>query len=96
MARKKTTSQSQPTAPHAWRLCPAGEHWVATHPMRVPPSKVHPAGSVTIYLEREASWEEAVMNYKGKLKSKPDNPDALKQKKIFQKYFDKLEKCEKS
>ncbi|MBK7890109.1 MAG: lytic transglycosylase domain-containing protein [Bdellovibrionales bacterium] len=48
------------------------------------------------YLGREASWEEAVMNYKGKLKSKTDDAEAIKQKKIFQKYFDLLEKCEKS
>ncbi len=48
------------------------------------------------YLGREASWEEAVMNYKGKLKSKPDDLEAIKQKKIFQKYYDRLEKCEQS
>lgn len=46
------------------------------------------------YLGREASWEEAIMNYKGKLKSKPGDPETLKQKKIFQKYLDRLEKCE--
>jgi len=33
---------------------------------------------------------------KGKLKSKPDASEAIKQKKIFQKYFNLLEKCEKS
>ncbi|MBK9323035.1 MAG: transglycosylase SLT domain-containing protein [Bdellovibrionaceae bacterium] len=47
-------------------------------------------------LDKEASWEEAVMNYKGKLKSKPGDPEAAKQKKIFQKYLDKLVKCENS
>ncbi len=47
------------------------------------------------YLGREASWEEAVMNYKGKLKSKPNAAESIKQKKIFQKYFDRLEKREK-
>jgi hypothetical protein len=37
-----------PKAPvHPWRLCPEGEHWVKTHPMHVPPSQSHPAGSVT-------------------------------------------------
>lgn len=46
------------------------------------------------YLGRKASWEEAVMNYKGKLKKKPDDLGAIKQKKIFQKYFDRLEQCE--
>jgi len=46
------------------------------------------------FLGREASWEEAVMNYKGKLKTKPDNPETMKQKKIFNKYLDALVKCE--
>ena len=32
---------------HPWRMCPAGEHWVRTHPMRVPASRRHPAGSET-------------------------------------------------
>lgn len=32
---------------HAWRICPPGEHSVRTHPMRVPPSKAHPHGSIT-------------------------------------------------
>jgi hypothetical protein len=46
------------------------------------------------HLGRESSWEEAVMNYKGKLKSKPSDIDANKQKKIFKKYLDALVKCE--
>jgi hypothetical protein len=50
----------------------------------------------TSYLGGEASWEEAVMNYKGKLKSKPGDAEAAKQKKIFKKYLDRLEKCEES
>lgn len=245
----KITEPAQ-TVLHTWRLCPAGEHWIITHPMRVPPSKSHPTGSMTIrrghcaknpsgkdqlypdeileitqqsfkdlkskpcpsdlgfkikgtqfddiiagwtkywnevlnpkipldpnivkaliasesgfnskmlankknsnsarglmqilnstrktlgdekgelkdhfltvtkdelndpsanicagtrwlfqkqrlassYLGREATWEEAVMNYKGKLKSKPTDLEASKQKKIFEKYLDKLVKCEK-
>ncbi len=248
--RKKTPAQAQLKAPHPWRLCPAGEHWVSTHPMNVPPSKSNPAGSVTIrrghcaknpsgkdqlypdeifeialasfkdlklkpcpgdlgfkgkgtkfddliagwtkywnevlkpivplnpnivkaliasesgfnpemlankknsnsarglmqilnstrktlgdekgelqdhyltvtkdelndpstnicagirwlfqkqklassFLKRDATWEEAVMNYKGKLKSKSGDPEAMKQNKIFLKYYEKLEKCEK-
>lgn len=32
---------------HPWRLCPAGEHWVQTHQMHVPPSKEHPEGYET-------------------------------------------------
>lgn len=47
------------------------------------------------YLERDASWEEAIMNYKGKLRSKVGNPEAEKQKKIFSGYLDRLEKCGK-
>lgn len=253
--QKKSFTQNQPAmpqvaAPHPWRLCPAGEHWVMTHPMRVPPSKSHPTGSITTrrghcaknptgkdqlypdeiseitqqsfkdlkikpcpsdlgfkikgtqfddliagwtkywnevlkpkeplnpnivkaliasesgfnpemlankknsnsarglmqilnstrktlgdekgelqdhfltvtknelndpsvnicagirwlfqkqklassYLSREASWQEAIMNYKGKLKSKTGDAEAAKQKNIFKKYLDKLEKCEK-
>lgn len=47
------------------------------------------------YLGREATWEEAVMNYKGKLKVKSADSEAKKQKNIFKKYLDALEKCEK-
>lgn len=47
------------------------------------------------FFAREATWEEAVMNYKGKLKSKPDDTETKKQKKIFNKYLDELENCEK-
>ena len=32
---------------HPWRMCPAGEHWVVTHPRHVTPSKKNPKG-VTI------------------------------------------------
>lgn len=32
---------------HPWRLCPAGQHWVASHPMSVPISEKNPSG-VTI------------------------------------------------
>ena len=37
----------KPKKPHSWRLCPIGEHWVQTHPLRIPPSRKHPEGSVT-------------------------------------------------
>ncbi len=42
VALKASTSKS-----HPWRLCPAGQHWVITHPLRVPPSKKNPTGSIT-------------------------------------------------
>ncbi len=38
--------QTKPTI-HPWRVCPYGEHWVRTHPMRVKPSKGNPFGSST-------------------------------------------------
>lgn len=44
--RKKEPRQRKGKV-HPWRLCPAGEHWVITHPMHVPPSKRHPDGCVT-------------------------------------------------
>ena len=40
-------TKKTPDKTHSWRLCPAGEHWVRTHPLTIPPSKNHPAGSVT-------------------------------------------------
>lgn len=48
----------------------------------------------TSYLGREATWEEAVMNYKGKLKTKPTDKEMIKQRKIFNEYLNRLEKCE--
>ncbi len=46
---KKTAKKkvAKPQSLHAWRLCPAGEHWRRTHPLRIPPSKKNPVGSVT-------------------------------------------------
>lgn len=32
---------------HPWRLCPSGQHWVRTHPMRVPPSTKNLTGYIT-------------------------------------------------
>lgn len=32
---------------HPWRICSAGEHWVRTHPLHIPPSEKNPGGSVT-------------------------------------------------
>ena len=47
-ANPKTSSAKKKTLePHRWRLCPYGEHWVTTHPMRVPPSEKNPTGSIT-------------------------------------------------
>lgn len=46
------------------------------------------------YLGKEASWEEAILNYKGKLKTKVGDNEAEKQKKIFSSYLSRLEKCE--
>lgn len=46
-AKKKTKKITEPKSVHSWRLCPAGEHWVCTHPMKTPPSKKKPAGGMT-------------------------------------------------
>ena len=41
------TSKSKKKKIHPWRLCPAGEHWVRTHLLHVPPSKSYPEGHIT-------------------------------------------------
>lgn len=43
----KKSNSKKPTKLHPWRLSPSGQHWVSTHPLRIPPSKIHPEGSVT-------------------------------------------------
>lgn len=43
--QKPTIINTKPV--HPWRQCPLGQHWVRTHPLRVPPSKKHPSGTVT-------------------------------------------------
>ncbi len=43
--KKRLNAPSGP--PHPWRLCPAGQYWVPTHPMKVPPSNTHPDASIT-------------------------------------------------
>jgi len=42
-----TKSKAPGSIPHSWRLCPAGEHWVQTHPLRIPPGRNHPEGHTT-------------------------------------------------
>ena len=59
---------------HPWRLCPYGEHWVRTHEMRVPPSKTHPEGSVTI------RHEHCALNPSGKDQLYPDEILEISQK----------------
>ena len=44
---KKKISPSVFKEAHPWRICPPGEHWVRTHPLKVPPSRKEPAGSLT-------------------------------------------------
>jgi hypothetical protein len=45
-------SVKAPTNPeekaHPWRRCPIGKHFVKEHSIRIPPSKKHPNGCVTI------------------------------------------------
>jgi hypothetical protein len=45
-SKKKSPGRLLPSV-HPWRICPYGEHWVRTHPLHVPPSKIHPEGSIT-------------------------------------------------
>ncbi len=33
---------------HPWRPCPLGQHWVVTHPLHTPQSKINPEGNVPI------------------------------------------------
>ena len=40
---KKLTDKSVVKV-HPWRLCPMGQHWVATHPVSVPISEKNPSG----------------------------------------------------
>lgn len=54
MAKNKRLKNKETTAKlkakkniHHWRLCPAGEHWVRTHQMKIKPSKKNPSGRVT-------------------------------------------------
>ncbi len=42
--KKKVTKKLKNT--HKWRLCPPGEHWRRTHPLKIPPGKKNPAGGV--------------------------------------------------
>ncbi|MEQ1664204.1 MAG: transglycosylase SLT domain-containing protein, partial [Bdellovibrionales bacterium] len=44
---KPKTQGPASTKSHPWRLCPPGEHWKVTHPLRVPPSRKNPAGYTT-------------------------------------------------
>ena len=45
--KKRKVAAAEKLKAHAWRLCPVGEHWVTTHPLRVPPSKTNLEGSTT-------------------------------------------------
>jgi len=40
----KMTKKNEKKVTHPWRLCPAGQHWVASHPMNVPVSEKNPTG----------------------------------------------------
>ncbi len=67
-SKKGSYSQSaRITEPsHPWRVCPYGEHWVKTHPMKIPPSETHPEGSVT------TRHEHCARNPSGKDQLYPD------------------------
>ena len=44
---KTVIEDTEKSKVHPWRLCPAGEHAVKTHPLRTPPSESHPDGGLT-------------------------------------------------
>jgi hypothetical protein len=46
-SKKTAKSKSKTEKIHPWRLCPAGEHSVVTHPLHVPPSQTSPEGKIT-------------------------------------------------
>lgn len=48
------------------------------------------------YLEREATWEETIKDYKGQLRKSPKNPDSIKQMEIFNNFLKRLNNCEKN
>jgi hypothetical protein len=41
---KELKKQQKKEKSHPWRLCPGGEHWVRTHPLKVPVSAKNPSG----------------------------------------------------
>lgn len=55
---------------HSWRLCPSGEHWVETHLRWL----FHKKRLASVKLKREASWIEAVAEYKSYLQAWKKNP----------------------
>ena len=81
LGRKVTRKSKLPLLPvHPWRVCPYGEHWVRTHSMNVPPSKVHPEGSITTRHQHCSS------NPSGKDQLYPDEI-----RKIAQQHFSDLQ-----
>lgn len=75
-SKKKKTKNKQT---HSWRLCPTGEYWRRTHPLRIPPSKKNPAGSVT------TRRGHCVTNPTGKDQLYPDEIQ-----EITEQYFSKV------
>lgn len=52
--RSKKVEVVKESKSHPWRQCPIGEHWIVTHPMKVPVSNKNPNG-ITIRKEHCAS-----------------------------------------
>jgi hypothetical protein len=59
------TKKEQPSV-HPWRICPYGEHWVRTHPLRIRPSQTFPEGHET------TRHEHCARNPSGKDQLYPD------------------------
>lgn len=43
--KPKKSPPPQQKKVHPWRVCPLGQHWVRTHPMRIPPGQKNPSGT---------------------------------------------------
>lgn len=73
MAKRKLSKKKKS---HPWRVCPAGEHWVVTHPRNVPKGvtqvtghcRVNPSGKDQIYAEE---LEQIATKYFDKIKNRP-------------------------
>ena len=78
---KKSKAKNKTKKAHPWNLCPTGEHWVRTHPMRTPATEDNPTGGCTT---RKA---HCARNPSGKTVFKP-----FEIKKIANRHFSNLKK----
>lgn len=82
MAKRKSPKKVKKQKSHPWRICPAGEHWVVTHPRKVPKGltqvsgycRTNPSGKDQVYSEE---LKKIVLEHFNeiKLRATPDNLD---------------------